>query len=413
MQTTLYTGLSLAVILCLALAADAAAPERPSWMPAAPPLRATGRIVNVSDEPQLRAALSGARDGDTIMLADGVYRLPRFLELRGRRRVVIRGASGDATKVTVCGLGWDSGTNQDDLLRIRGCRDVTIAFITFADCHAYGVKLEQTPVEGRQLRNINIHGCNFLNIGTRAIKGTGGGGGFVDGGSIRYCTFENTKIPPRTWFSNGDYISSIDCMRLKDWVIADNYFKNVRGANGGGRGAIFVWVESQNVIAERNVFVNCDRSICYGNPSGSSEDTARPHNTGGLIRNNFIVAGADTGIEVCWADGVKVYHNTVLTSDEQSGSAIHYHWRQLADIEIRNNVVRGRIYGDEGGVRKAGNITAGVEDKWFQDAAAGDLHLTAAASPALGAVDRLPDCPEDFDGEARRPKGTDAGADQR
>jgi len=214
MQTTLYTGLSLTVMLCLALGADAAAPERPSWMPAAPPLRATGRIVNVSDEPQLRAALSGARDGDTIMLADGVYRLTRFLELRGKRRVVIRGASGDTTKVTIRGLGWESGTNQDDLLRIRGCSDVTIAFITFADCHAYGVKLEQTPLNGRQLRNINIHGCNFLNIGTRAIKGTGGGGGFVDGGSIRYCTFENTKVPPRTWFMNGDYISSIDCMRL-------------------------------------------------------------------------------------------------------------------------------------------------------------------------------------------------------
>ena len=93
--------------------------------------------------------------------------------------------------------------------------------------------------------------------------------------------------------------------------------------------------------------------------------------------------------------------------------AIHYHWRQLADIEIRNNVVRGRIYGDEGGVRKAGNITSGVEDKWFKDAAAGDLHLTAAATLALGAVDRLADCPGDFDGEARGAKGTDAGADQR
>jgi len=412
MQTTLYTGLSLTLVLCLALAAQAAAPERPSWMPPPPPLPVTGRIVNVSDEPQLRAALSGAKDGDTIMLADGVYRLPRFLELQGRRGVVVRSASGDAKKVTIRGLGWDSDTTRDDLLRIRGCTDVTIAFITFADCHAYGVKLEQTRVDGRQLRNINIHGCNFLNIGTRAIKGTGGGGGFVDGGSIRCCTFENTKIPPRTWYANGDYISSIDCMRLKDWVIADNYFKNVRGANGGGRGAIFVWVESRNVISERNVFVNCDRSICYGNPSGSSARPTGPHNTGGVIRNNFIVTGADTGIEICWADGVKVYHNTVLTPSERGG-AIHYHWQQITDIEISSNLVRGRIHGDEGGVTKAGNITSGVEDKWFKEAAAGDLHLTAAATPALGAVDRLPACPEDFDGEARGAKGTDAGADQR
>jgi hypothetical protein len=398
---------SLFVLLCLALSLTPLHAARPEWMPKPPPLTVTGRIVNVSTVAQLRAAVAKAQDGDTIMVADGVYQLDLFLQLTGRTGVTIRGASGDAAKVELRGIGWGD-TDRDDILRIQACTDVTVAYLTFAECHAYGVKLEQSEHEGRRLKNINIYACNFRNIGTRAIKGTGGGGGFVDGGSIRYCDFENTKVPPRTWIYDGDYISAIDCMRLKDWVIADNSFRNIRGANGGGRGAVFVWVESQNVTTERNVFVNCDRSIAYGNPSGSTEKGSKPHNTGGVIRSNFIVTGADTGIEISWARGVKVYHNTVLTPSG-NGSGVHYHWNEISDLDIANNLVRGRIYGDEGGVTQRGNVTAGIGDAWFRDVASGDLHLTPAAK--LAPVDRLPDCPTDFD-QQPRPVETTPGADQ-
>ena len=391
----------------LALIGGVAAAGRPEWMPAAPPLPLTGRVVPVGTTDELREAVSHARDGDTIMIADGVYQLDGFLQLTSRTNVTIRGASGDASKVELRGIGWDD-TSRDDILRIQACTGVTIAYLTFAECHAYAIKLEQTPHEGRQLKDVHIYACKFRNIGTRAIKGTGGGGGFVEGGSIRYCDFENTKIPPTTWLMEGDYITAIDCMRLKNWVIADNYFRDIRGANGGGRGAVFVWVESEGVVSERNVFVNCDRSIAYGNPSGSTEGPSRPHMTNGVIRNNFIVAGADTGIELCWVNGVKVYHNTVLTPGAD-GSGIHYHWNDISGVEIANNLVRGRIWGDQGGVTQRGNQTSGVEDSWFRDVGCGDLHLTDDARTAT--VSRLADCPEDFD-RAARPEQTAPGADQ-
>jgi hypothetical protein len=406
------TGIILAVGVCLALASAPASVARPKWMPAAPPLEGKGRIVNVSSVGELERALREAGDGDTIMVADGTYQLSRFLQLEGRRNVTLRGAAGDRRRVVLRGLGWDSNTNQDDILRIQGCTGVTVAHMTFTDCHAYGIKLEQLAREGRRLEDINIYDCDFVNIGTRGVKGTGGGGGYVDGGSIRYCNFENAQVPRRSWLFDGDYISAIDCMRLKDWVISDNYFKNIKGANGGGRGAIFVWVESENVITERNVVVNCDRSICYGNPSGSTESPARPHNRGGIIRNNFILGGVGTAIEVSWARGVKVYHNTVLTPDPDHGRGIHYHWQEISDVEVMHNIVRGRVYGDEGGVTKANNITSGVADAWFRNLGEGDLHLTPAAEPAIGKVEQLAECPGDFDGETRRAEGTDIGADQ-
>jgi len=374
-----------------------------------------GNMVYVDTVAELDAAVDNAQDGDTIMVADGTYWLNDFLYLRGVTDVTLRGESGDPSLVVLRGQGWDSMDELDDILRIHGCANTTIAYLTFEEAHAYGIKLEDTLYQGQGLTNTNIHHCNFYNIGTRMIKGTAGDlSSKVDTGSIRHCHFENTKIPPTNWYDGGDYITAIDCMILKDWVIADNYFKNIRGAHGWARGAIFVWVECENVISERNTIVNCDRSICYGNPSYSSQNPTQPHNTGGIIRNNFIVVGADTGMEICWADGVEVYHNTVLTDDPENGSGIRHFWEELS-IHIASNIVRGRIWGDEGGVTKENNLTSGIQDSWFADVDTGDLHLTASATPAIDEVDRLADCTADFDEEVR-PTGAgmcDIGADER
>jgi hypothetical protein len=78
-------------------------------------------------------------------------------------------------------------------------------------------------------------------------------------GSVRYCDFENTKVPPANWLFGGDYISAIDMMALESWTFSDNVFKNIKGRNGGGRAAIFVW---------------CDPRISWWNEISSSIATA-------------------------------------------------------------------------------------------------------------------------------------------
>lgn len=399
----------LAAIAGLALALAPAAASQPEWMPKPPPLRPSGKIVRVASVDELDDAVRFASDGDTILVADGVYQLDRLLHLRGRTGVTIRGESEDPAKAVIRGAGFEERQSGFDLLVIHGCSNITVAHLTFEETQKYGVKLENTRFEGRGLEDIAIYDCRFLNCGTRMVKGTGGEGVPVVGGSIRYCTFENTKVPPRTWLFEGDYISAIDCMRLVDWTISDNYFVNIKGANGGGRGAVFVWVESRNVVTERNVFAGCDRSICYGNPSGSDFDPPSFHVTDGVIRNNFVVAGADKGIEVCWADGVTVCHNTVL-ADVGKGWAIHCHWRELRDVEVRNNLVRGKILGDAGMLARS-NVLDDIADAWFRDAAEGNLHLTQLGSDSVARVARVHECEMDFDGEERAEK-TFAGADE-
>ena len=73
--------------------------------------------------------------------------------------------------------------------------------------------------------------------------------------------------------------------------------------HAGGRGAIFIWNQGRNIVVERNVFVGCDCSISFGNPSEPTNyEPGTLHNYDGIIRNNFIIAdtGQGTGIEVIW-----------------------------------------------------------------------------------------------------------------
>src|SRR4051812_34745348 len=132
------------------------------------PMPQGGRRVHVRTADELAAAVGGASDGDVILLADGVYRVGRPLGLDHVKDVSIRGASDDPDKVVLRGRGFDVVNRGDDILRIAGCEGVTVAHLTFADCHGYGLKVEAE----HSPKNIHVYHCRFLNIGTRGLKGS-------------------------------------------------------------------------------------------------------------------------------------------------------------------------------------------------------------------------------------------------
>jgi hypothetical protein len=189
-----------------------AAPESrfvPEWFPKAPPMAPPkGDTITVTTVDELFHAVENINVGGTILLSEGRYRLSRPIILREKKNISIRSASGDPAKVTLCGKGWDSEAKGDDILRIAHCDGVTIADLTFADCRSYGIKVEAENAP----KNVHIYNCRFRNIGVRAIKGSAGKDPKVRAvkGSVRYCRFENTRIPPAHWLFRGDYISAID-----------------------------------------------------------------------------------------------------------------------------------------------------------------------------------------------------------
>jgi hypothetical protein len=145
----------------------------------------------------LFAAIDNLEPGGTILLADGHYKVPRPMVVDQKKRIAMRSASGDPATVILSGLGWESGDKRGDILHLARCEDVTIADLTFTDCRSYGIKVEAEKAP----KNIHIYNCRFRDIGVRGIKGSAGKDPSVRAvkGTVRYCQFENTKVPPAEW----------------------------------------------------------------------------------------------------------------------------------------------------------------------------------------------------------------------
>jgi hypothetical protein len=393
--------LSLLLWLWMATAAPAAALDIPPWFPNAPRLPPPkGEAIRVADAEELLAAVERAEPGRTILLADGHYILPRVIVLQRKNDLTIRSAAGDPAKVTLSGKGWDSHASGDDILHIGDCYGITIADLTFADCRSYGIKVEAENAP----KNIRIYNCRFRDIGVRAIKGSAGQDPGIRAikGSIRYCAFENTRVPPADWLYGGDYISAIDMMALEDWTISDNVFRNIKGRNGGGRAAIFIWVRSRQIVVERNLIVDCDRGVAFGNPGQSTANSAGErlvYVADSIIRNNFIAGGPDCGIELWHAERLKVFNNTIWRPERNWDRGIRI-GTGTTKTDIVNNLVHGEILLDGGEAQLRNNLARRL-DGYFVDPDSGNLALTPKASGAIDQGLALPEVIDDIRGRPR------------
>ena len=100
----------------------------PAWFPKAVPLSPpAGEIIVAATVNELFAAVEHISPGGTILLADGLYRLPRVLRLDGLQDITLRSASNDPTRVVLKGKGWNSQASGDDILQIAHCEGITIA----------------------------------------------------------------------------------------------------------------------------------------------------------------------------------------------------------------------------------------------------------------------------------------------
>jgi hypothetical protein len=374
---------------------------------AVPPLPSlTGGETSVSSASQLAVQFSSLSPGKTIVLEAGTYlmsgREPFPID---EDNVTIRGSTGDPNDVVIVGRGFESCTDVDEEMFMLYARNFTIADLTISESRCHGIKFQ-----GGNNDHTIIHNIRFLNIGERMIKAPGTTD--AQACSIRYCHFEDTKIPASNrcgQHDNGDYIAGMDLMYADDWVIHDNYFKNIRGAHGGGRGAIFIWNNCTNMISERNTFVTCDRSICYGNPSGGTAVT------GGIIRNNFIVKGPYIAIEMEHSSNIKIYNNTVYATDTDYSRTIFFMENQSGN-EFKNNIVFGRLNLHSGTMPDtASNLWQNsFLTNWFENINSKDLHLTSNATAAIDRGLSLSEVKLDWDGHERSQADNycDIGADE-
>jgi len=199
-------------------------------------------------------------------------------------------------------------------------------------------------------------------------------------------------------------------MALEDWTFSDNVFRNVKGRNGGGRAAIFIWVRSRQVVVERNLIMDCDRGVAFGNPGQATAN--RPgemlaYVSDGIIRNNFIVGGADCGIELWQAERIKVCNNTIWRPERNWSRGIRV-GTGTSHSEIVNNLVHGEIQLEGGEAELRQNLARRL-DGYFVDPAAGNLALTSGATEAIAHGAPLAEIIDDIRGRPR-PGRPDLGA---
>ncbi|OGK00529.1 MAG: hypothetical protein A2487_13630 [Candidatus Raymondbacteria bacterium RifOxyC12_full_50_8] len=379
-----------------------------------PPLPvSSSNVINVSTGQQLYMAVRNQIEGQTILLADGRYDVSTFEPLVIRvNNLTIRGTSDDPDKAILVGKGMNNCIDvEEEIVRLDGGAHTVLANMMITESRCHGLKFQSGVPSG-----VIIHNVHFLNIGERMIK-VPLLGVSAPGCSIRYCFFEDTTIPPSVRCgaigsidTNGNYIAGMDVMGTTDWVVHDNVFKNIKGPDGQARGAIFFWRGNQNTTVERNTFIGCDRSICFGNLSGTIASV-----TGGIIRNNFIIPGVSVGIELTDAVNVKVCNNTSFTSLSTGNGSLVY--TRTSGCEVKNNIIFGSLTGSVPLPDTSNNVIVSrgqktIVARWFLDEAANDLHLKTDTASAVNRGLNLAEVTDDWDKLSRSDGQTDIGADE-
>ena len=376
----------------------------------------SGKTWRVSTTEQLYAAIEGCSPGDHIVIAPGEYQITRSLYLT-KANVVVRGRTGRPEQVVLRGKGMNKRNGAQSCFW-TAADGIQLRDFTIRDFWQYGVVLSgREPArvlpDRLVLSNLRIQDC-----GTRHIKGVYSKD-YSEGVLIEkvHCSqTQKLKRRPGHPVDPDNYIGGIDCMKTKDWIIRDCRFEDIRGATGGGRGAIFMWIGSVNPLIERNVIVNCGAAICLGN--GHNPEGVY-HVSGGIVRNNFVYhASSWRAVELGYTRDVKFVHNTLYADSAEARAIDIYDRRNIptGGLELRNNLVRGQIRNRaRGQVILVDNLIGQrVRPDWFVDPPSGKLFLTKAAGEAVNRVQPLPEVPQDITGH-RRPVGplADFGAHER
>ena len=382
-----------------------------SWFPKAPPLPpARGEVIRAANPDELYQAVERIKPGGTILLADGVYALPRFFVIK-TDNVTLRGASGKRENVVL-----DGSATHGELIGISACSGVTIADLTVQNVRWNGIKINsETGVQRATIRNCVLH-----NIWQRAVKGV-----MVPqqdrkkirprGCQIQYCLFYNDRPKqfaddPADTADNydGNYVGGIDVMYAAGWTISDNVFVGIRGRTGSARGAIFVWHESSDCVIERNVIVDCDSGICLGNAHKPAD--VRVHCRKFVIRNNFLTRVPENGILADYTQDCKILHNTVHDPGSRQGRLL----RLVHDNDgllVANNLLSGPPIRNESGskITFQNNLQKDDLSAAFVAAEEGNLRLTARATDAIDRAIPLPEAGTDIDCRPRA-RAPDIGA---
>lgn len=311
---------------------------------------------NVSSAQQLRDAIENAVAGDAILVAPGVYRFDASIwthhDGAPGRPITVR-----AEKLGEVRFDFHSGEG----LVINNAHWTLDRLWINAAC--------DNPQNCETGIGVKPPAHHFLLLHSRTTDWYQ----HVKSSRETDLEVEDAAIVGNELYNTGTrYSQVIDIVGGKRWRIIGNY---VHDWNGSGNGAFGIFLKggtSDGVIEQNLVICEKDRpstgamvgiSLGQGGTGGQwCANGCACEDTNGIVRNNIVAHCSDAGLHALKSCGGKFYNNTVY--DTLGGLQIQED-SNMAPVEIRNNVIGGRVFGGTNYV--ASNNLLEVDDALFAE----------------------------------------------
>lgn len=365
---------------------------------AASPAASPETIIRVTTEEELRRAVAAAPSRATVVLAPGVYRLLWPLEIRSAADLVVRGETA-AKDVVIEGPGLLSADTAVPRAFVVGGRRVTITNLTIRDFPDAAIVIERRAVAPR------VSGVSFIdNRGAIRVAGTPRQpvvGGVIERSRVQW----SVPVAQPT-------LPAVEVSGTSRLVIRQNAFLDLRSLAESPAVTLRLSAGVTGAVVEANTFVNCEQEVVIG---AGDRRASLPSEV--IVRNNVISRGtapAGAALTLAGTSGGRVVHNTILLNGSHA-NAVELRYSTTSRALVRNNLLDAPVALLEGASGSTdGNLTT-ASPEYFVDAAAGDLHLTAAAAGVIDAAAAVPAdlAATDLDGEPRvMGRIADYGADE-
>ncbi|WP_368669001.1 chondroitinase-B domain-containing protein, partial [Corallococcus sp. CA053C] len=376
------------------------------------PLTGGAAVKNVTTVAEFQTALSAAKAGDEIVLADGTYTfnanlscvaegtqaLPITVRAANRHAALIRFNATEGFKVSGRYWTFDGLTVEGICASDPNCE------------HAFHVT---GHAEGFVLRNSRVRDFN-AQLKVNAEKNGSGVFEMPHRGLIERNEIYDTR--PRV---TGTPVTKLNIDTGDDWVVRDNELHDFARQGGisygafmksGGKRGLF---ERNRVLCAKDLALTDTRiGLSFGGGGTGNEfcapafDPSVPcttEHTDGVIRNNIVANCSDVAVYLNRATNTRVLFNTFVGT-----TGVDYRF-DTSTGEAHGNVLSSAIRVRESGTFTAGtnqmNVATATFAAWYVAPLKGDLTLKGDVSSLVGAGARNALVPDDFCGRPRPSSG--------
>lgn len=247
-----------------------------------------GTTKTLAPSADIRSAIQTSQAGDTLLLDDGDYQSPGWLDnikfipsilIKAKNPLRARFVSGNGLNINNCkGLNFDGfeistlSTNSG-LIQIQG----QSSYISISNCHIHHAPLDADCIKVNQANNITIINCHLHDPGARAA-----GNGLqetldyvdVDTGVIRGC-----------FFTGGTSRQYVNAKGLSSYIVVENCILKDHNGDQGDAAIILGGWSSSNIFSGSTNGYECENMVVRNNIIINSKTGVFQVNN---VKNGFI-----------------------------------------------------------------------------------------------------------------------------